>query len=202
MKFRLIEDIHDYLDQNLFNNYIEDDTFAEDIKEFLEDLAKEDVEENFKTATSEKYHFYKHCIGKSNKKSNRQNVYYDFIKLNDFINYEALISKEMKNSIYNIDSLYDNRNIIKLFRLLFEGNKAITFSKLCGLDNNISIGLHSWANNSTTNYDQNTIDICIFDKNNLTKTIYPVDANYLENKINNIIDKNYSKKQIKYILNH
>lgn len=194
--------------------------FAKELVDFLTELASvdNDITEEFLTDKKANKHFYKHCIDHSSDKiSKRSNVYYDFKDVSQYKQYEKSISNKLKSyyggdisrhdkkNIILIDNLLDTDNINKAFRRLFEGDKYIIFSVMCNLRNSagpISIIVHSFANDVTKNYKLgNTIDIMATALKG-TNTLYPVDANYFENKINNILSK-YSNKPIKkFKINH
>lgn len=194
--------------------------FAKELGDFLTELASidDDITEEFLTDKKANKHFYKHCIDHSNDKiSKRSNVYYDFKDVSQYKQYEKSISNKLKSyyggdisrhdkkNIILIDNLLDTDNINKAFRRLFEGDKYIIFSVMCNLRNSagpISIIAHSFANDVTKNYTLgNTIDIMAAALKG-TNTLYPVDANYFENKINNILSKYSSKPLKRFKINH
>lgn len=90
--------------------------------------------------------------------------------------------------------------VIKGFHKLFEGSTTLAFTPLCGFVSTdgkaVSVVFHSFANKYTLNYeDGNTIDYLMY-KSGHTKTLFPLDANYLENKFNNLVikwNKKYNK---------
>lgn len=185
----------------------EEIAFAEDVyKVFQELINNEDQnsDEEFTSTSSLVNHFNKHCLGKNtNKKSNRQNVFYDFKHINQYKDREDKLNaniKKLSTSSKNIiGSLLDNEDVIKKFRVFFTGDKYLIFPPSCGFmkDNKyIILGLYAFSSNVTTNYESNnTIDLIIMSVPGKTVTMYPVDANYLENKLNNII-KNYNVNKI------
>ena len=194
--------------------------FAKELGDFLIELASidDDITEEFLTDKKANKHFYKHCIDHSNDKiSKRSNVYYDFKDVSQYKQYEKSISNKLKSyyggdisrhdkkSIILIDNLLDTDNINKAFRRLFKGDKYIIFSVMCNLRNSagpISIIVHSFANDVTKNYTLgNTIDIMAAALKG-TNTLYPVDVNYFENKINNILSKYSSKPLKRFKINH
>lgn len=194
--------------------------FAKELGDFLTELASvdDDITEEFLTDKKANKHFYKHCIDHSSDKiSKRSNVYYDFKDVSQYKQYEKSISNKLKSyyggdisrhdkkNIILIDNLLDTDNINKAFRRLFEGDKYIIFSVMCNLRNSagpISIIVHSFANDVTKNYTLgNTIDIMAAALKG-TNTLYPVDANYFENKINNILSKYSSKPLKRFKINH
>ena len=180
----------------------QDEKFAEALFNLLQELVNtEDLNEAFINNYNLQNHFYKHCLGvNSNKKSSRQTVYYDFKYVNQYKDYQSYVlnkvSKEaesVENKGY-INSLYDSDKVKKAIYNLFKGNSCIYFPPIVGLHNQFggfAVGLHAYATDVTTNYIHNTIDLILITKSGKTLTLYPVDANYLENKLNNLI-KNYS----------
>ena len=194
--------------------------FAKELGDFLIELASidDDITEEFLTDKKANKHFYKHCIAHSNDKiSKRSNIYYDFKDVSQYKQYEKFISNKLKSyyggdisrhdkkNIILIDNLLDTDNINKAFRRLFEGDKYIIFSVMCNLRNSagpISIIVHSFANDVTKNYTLgNTIDIMAAALKG-TNTLYPIDANYFENKVNNILSKYSSKPLKRFKINH
>jgi hypothetical protein len=170
--------------------------FAKDIEDMLYDLIKhsDNVNEEFISNKDLKDHFKKHCIAKrTNVKSNRTNVFYDFKDISQYVEYDKKVSDMIEKTKYTIGYLYDYDKIYKYFRKLFEGNIAIQFCNSCGLKNktsNITISVIAFSSNVTKNYKGgNTVDICVKDSRGKTITLFPVDVNYLQNKINNIIKK-------------
>lgn len=221
-----IDDIYNDSDDDI-DDVDEDDfvseeelAFAKELGDFLTELASidDDITEEFLTDKKANKHFYKHCIDHSNDKiSKRSNVYYDFKDVSQYKQYEKSISNKLKSyyggdinrhdkkNIILIDNLLDTDNINKAFRRLFEGDKYIIFSVMCNLRNSagpISIIVHSFANDVTKNYTLgNTIDIMAAALKG-TNTLYPVDANYFENKINSILSKYSSKPLKRFKINH
>lgn len=189
------------------NSFEDDDIDWEDVPKYDNDFAKdiyncidgfldrEGINESFINKNKVKEHFNKHCLSTSNKKSKKTCVYYDFTSINDYKNYEKQVIEGLNSTnLLVINSLGDCENISKSFRSFFEGNKYLLLTSACGFSNgnkSISILMYAYSSNVTSNYSQNTITIDIF-SGNTTYTMYPVDANYLEQKLNNIITK-YSK---------
>lgn len=179
--------------------------FAIDIQNLIKEFIENDLTEAFVSPKAANKHFNKHCIGNGNKKSCRQTVYYDFTKINDYINYENNISNKCTNADIIINSLYCTQKILNAFRELFRGNYTIRFSGSCGFSNNfgsINIAIHSYCTDYTTNYVNNTVDICILSRKMNTISLYPVDANYLESKFNNIVKKYSNNQNVSFHYNH
>ena len=176
--------------------------FAKEIYDIIDGfIDKDNITENFKSKSSLKYHFNKHCVGDKIKKSTKTNVLYDFTNIDDYKEYEKNYLNNKNNSdILILTSLGSPEHVADIFRKFFEGNKYLILDTLCGFQNNnksVSIILHSFANKATTNYNQNTIDFNVT-ADDITKTLYPVDSYYLETKLNNVIQKyNINKLSIK-----
>ena len=176
--------------------------FAKEIYDIIDSfIDKDNITENFKSKSSLKYHFNKHCVGDKIKKSTKTNVLYDFTNIDDYKEYEKNYLNNKNNSdILILTSLGSPEHVADIFRKFFEGNKYLILDTLCGFQNNnksVSIILHSFANKATTNYNQNTIDFNVT-ADDITKTLYPVDSYYLETKLNNVIQKyNINKLSIK-----
>lgn len=167
--------------------------FAEEIYNCIDSfLDKDNINENFINKSKLKIHFNKHCLAGSDKKSTKTSVYYDFNNITDYRDYEEKILNGLKSDeLLIIDDLGADKHVIKAFMRFFEGGKYLLLDSSCGFHNNdksISILLYSFSSDVTTNYFQNTITIDIF-RGKTTYTMYPVDANYLEQKLNNIIKK-------------
>ena len=217
--------VDDDIDEDYEEEHVseEDLAFAKELEDFLLELASvdNDISEEFVNDRGAKKHFYKHCIDHSkSKKSTRHNVYYDFKDVSRYKQYEQQLSNLIRYSLINtqnrpngsdnkeafvINDLTDRSLIDKAFRKLFEGDILVIFdisrpaiSKL----SSINITAHSYATNVTNNYSAgNTIDIIIRSIRG-TNTLYPVDANYFENKINNILSKYSSKPLKRFKINH
>lgn len=94
----------------------------------------------------------------------------------------------------------------RYMRRLFEGGCTILFTTSCGLNNNSGsycLGVHAFSSGVTTNYGkQNTIDLLIADPTlRNTISIFAVDANYFENKLNSMI-RNQSNVNATLKFNH
>ena len=170
--------------------------FANDILSILNELVDDPVsiEEDFTSPKNWKDHYRHHCLrGIPGRKSNRHLVYYDFNDPSKYAEYEKKLSSEIESSDYKIGSLYDYETITKYLRKLFEGNITVVFCNSCGLHNisgTVNLSIHAFSSNVTKNYSAgNTVDVCVKSARNKTITLYPVDANYLQAKLNNIIKK-------------
>lgn len=185
-----------------------EEEFARELKKMVEDLFKEeDLNESFKSRSRLLDHYNRHCLAKDrNKKSRRTAVYYDFKDVGLYMHYEKYVDdlRAQQGMLHN--SLLNTSDIIKSFHRLFEGNRVLIFSISCGFISNgdrqpVYIKLHSWANEVTTNYKSNTIDFMMYDSK-YTKTLFPLDANYLENKFNNLVTKWNNKYNVPFKINH
>lgn len=187
----------DILDQ-AFDEPIYDEqfTFGDNIFSIVQNLINPELNEEYTTETGLMNHFKKHCI-RADHVSSRQNVYYDFTDVNDYSNHELEISEYIDTVIDHNDKMfitdiYDTDKLIKSFRKLFAGNETLVFSLSCGFHNKfglVRICIHSFATKYTENYLHNTVDFLIQAPDRKTISLYPIDANYLENKINNEIAK-------------
>lgn len=181
--------------------------FAEELKEMIEDLFKEeDLNESFKNRSRLLDHYNRHCIANDrSKRSRRSTVYYDFRDVGLYMHYEKYIDdlRAQYGMLHN--SLLNVSDIIKSFHKLFEGNRTLIFSISCGFISTdhqpVYIKLHSWANEVTTNYNSNTIDFMMYNER-YTKTLFPLDANYLENKFNNLVTRWNTHYNIPFNINH
>ena len=176
--------------------------FEKEIYSVLNDLINNscNLDEDFTSKGNSNIHYKKHCLGKDkNKTSTRTNVYYDFNDRSKYCDYEKEVSHRINKSRNEVSSLQDYSLVMKYIRKLFEGNFVIKFCNSCGLKNSngtINMSLLSFSRDVTTNYKKaNTIDICIKTESGRTITLYPVDANYLQNKFNNII-KRFSEYEV------
>lgn len=193
----------------------EDIQFEEDIRELFQEIIDSEVgpiTEEFMTDRKATAHFESHCLGHSRKSriSTRQNVYYDFKDVSLYKERERRIVDEAKSTgrknVYIFDRLIDRDAVNRALRKLFEGDKYITLTYSCGLVNEggpVQLTVHSFASDATRNYlGGNTIDILIVGQMGRTFTMYPVDANYFENKFNNILKKHYPGEIEPFKINH
>lgn len=190
----------------------EEKQFAQELQAVLQEYINSDpLIEEFISDTGATTHFYKHCLAhnETEKRSKRTNVYYDFKDVSLYKEHERQIdklSRQDEKNTYYISSLLQIDEINKAFRKLFEGGKCIVFSQMCELRNDkgfVKLIIHSFASNVTNNYKAgNTIDMMIQSQNGKTITLYPVDANYFENKINSILRRHTDTKFDYIKINH
>ena len=176
----------------------EDLKFEQAMIELFNELNNEaELSEDFVTFDKLGEHFGKHCLASSSdKKSSRTDVYYDFTKLTDYAKRERFVSSCIgSEDAILIDSLLASEDVLEGFKELLHGNKTFIVAPTCGLrDSNgklISIIIHSFANDSTTNYSGNTVDYMIRQRNK-TKTLYAIDADYLKTKLNSVIHRTFT----------
>lgn len=205
----LEEDWSDYEDPDYEYDPEIGKQFVKELLPILDDLIHYDdtISEKFTTNDNLVKHFNKHCLGKSTrKKSERHRVFYDFEKVSQYEKYDKLVSSKIDSSFDEITTLYDYDLIIEYLQKLFRGDMAVKFTRSCGLQNNgeVSLSLIAFSSNVTTNYKSaNTIDICIKNDMKRTITLYPVDANYLQTKLNNVLKKfNISDDIPEFKFNH
>lgn len=190
----LLSDIddEDWVDENYDEEIAK--SFAKDMENFLYSIIAQDeiLEEEFVSPRKLRMSFDKHCKGHSNKRSTRGRILYDFTDNSQYVEYEKALGHKIKETEYAISSLRDYNTVIKYMRKLFEGNAIVWFTNGCNLNNQgtISIAFNAFSSNITRNYrGGNTIDICV--KNNSYKTIslYAVDAQDVEKRLNITINK-------------
>lgn len=193
----------------------EDILFEKDIRALFQEIVDSEVgpiTEEFMTDRKAKAHFESHCIGHNRKSrtSTRHNVYYDFKDVSLYKERERSIvatAKQTANkNVYIFDRLIDRDAVNRALRNLFEGDRYITLTYSCGLQNEngpIQLVVHSFASDATRNYPRgNTIDVLVLGHLGKTLTMYPVDANYFENKFNNILKKYYPSEIEPFKINH
>ena len=201
MKFLIDTDWEDFNSPDEEPITKEQEDFAEELFNFLQELVnkEENLTEEFISNSTLNRHFYKHSLANRNdKKSNRQTIWYDFKYINEYKNYEELISEKVIKTKYQIPSLLDTNLITNYTHELFKGNTSILFTTSCGFTNaigKIMIGLYAYSTDVTTNYTKgNTVSVLILSPTGKTLSLYSVDANYLENKLNSLIKKYSSTK--------
>lgn len=181
--------------------------FAVELQELIEELyVGEELNEDFKDRSKLYDHFRRHCYAKDpTKKSKRVSVYYDFKDISLYMEREKHFKHVIRSlDTLGIDTLVDVDKVLKCFHKLFEGDCSIVFSPTCGFisttGESVGILLHAYANDVTKNYGQNTIDFMMYE--HYTKTLFPIDANYLENKFNNLVTKWNTKYNSPFEINH
>lgn len=168
--------------------------FAREIFEAINSfLEKDDLAESFRSSKKLDAHFKKHCLAKRDLTSKKSNIYYDFDNVEDYKEYEQqMLGKISGDGLLILNSLGDPEEVKNVFWKFFEGDRALLLNASCGFstENNKSrsILLYAYSTDVTKNYNLNTVSLDAF-SGNTTYTLYPVDANYLEQKLNNIIDK-------------
>lgn len=199
------EDIDDWEDPDETEVTEEEIRFAKELFDFLQEFINveddADITEEFMSDRGAKKHFEKHCLGhhRNERVSKRTSVYYDFKDVSQYKEYERaieLVARDdgRKKNVRAFPSLLDKDEIEERLQNLFEGDQYVIFSRECGFRNKqgaVRIVIHSFASDVTRNYRAgDTIDIVIYGNNGRAITMYPVDANYFETKLNNII-RNY-----------
>lgn len=186
----------------------EEEAFGEDLYDLIQGIVDKEepfLTEEFVSDRCATNHFQNHCITR-NRASSRSNVYYDFRDVSKYKEREKYLTNELStNNNYGIISLTDIEYIQKVFRKFFEGGRSITFSPLCGFRSSkgrIGISIHAYSTEVTRNYHLNTLDFIIKNVNGRTITMYPIDANYLESKLNNIIKNNFGDRFPLLVINH
>lgn len=209
------DDIDDFDDPDFVDVTEEDEKFAKELFDFIQEIIEEEdkgaLTEQFMSDRGATEHFYRHCLGRNRTRaSSRQTVYYDFRDVSQYKEYERRLNVGSRESSgansQGFISLLDRESIEEWFRKLFEGNKYVAFTSECGFHNShgrISILIHAFASDVTRNYQAgNTIDIMIRATNGRTITLYAVDANYFENKINSIIHRYHDDDIEPFHINH
>lgn len=173
--------------------------FANDVRKVLQDLIDGEVDnisESFKSRSKLVQHFNSHCLGLSaDRQSRRSNVFYDFQHVNQYKDREDNLNAKIQilcsSSKNLIPSLENTDEVVDKFWKFFRGNQCMIFTSMCGFRrgaDRVILVLHSYSSDVTENYRAgNTVDLLVLNSNMQTLTMYPVDANYLENKINSII---------------
>lgn len=177
---------------------------GDELHKFFQSLIDNSLEESFINNNYAIRHYQKHCMDNKKKVSRRSCVYYDFNTFNDYASYENTLNNKTQNASVRLTTFYDLGDVKKKFHTLFEGNKSLLIPVSCGLEKNgkpVIIGLNSFANEKTSNYKNNTINVLILTNKFISLTLYPVDANYLETKLNNIISKYHKDKTLNLQLN-
>lgn len=185
---------------------VQDYQFEKELQSlFLELLPKGDIEEQFVNKQKAFQHYARHCLANNPKhKSSRSNVYYDFTDAHDYLKREQLISNLSQSpDVIEAPCLLEYETVIKQFHRLFAGNTTLVFSYSGNLmdeqGREIRVVMHSFATDVTTNYSNNTLDLLV-ERRKKTRTLYPIDANYLQQKFNNIVQRTYP--ELKFSINH
>lgn len=196
MKFTCEKDFDDFNSADEEPITKSQEEFANELFDFLQELIdiEEQLTEEFVSKSTLNTHFYKHSLaGRDNKISSQQDIWYDFKYVNEYKKYEDVISQQVIKTKYMIPSLLDNKLIERYMHKLFEGGKSVLFTTMCGFTNktgNVMIGIYAYSTDVTTNYKTaNTVTLVILTPTGKTISMYPVDATYLETKLNNIIKK-------------
>ena len=201
-------------------NYEEDDpitpeqeSFANELRAFLQSLIDKEtsdddkLEEKFTSQQSFFMHYYEHCLADiPNRKSTKNNIYYDFNTVRGYSKYEQKLYNIFKQGVSNskeqydfIDDIFNVNEVNKKFTKLFEGNFTLFISGIFGLRNSkgiVNFGIHAFSSNVTTNYTGgNTLDICILSSSPKTITLYPADASTIKKELIRIINK-YSQLKL------
>lgn len=185
-----------------------EEKFAEEIFNIIQSIidSEEPLNEEFASERTLVQHFYSHCIAKwPDRKSKKSNVYYDFTNIDKYRNYENEVNRHITERGMPVQSLFDTAYINDCFRKLFREKSSIYFLMCCEFRNAqgpIAVGIHSYSSWCTKNYTGgNTIDFMILSRTRKTIMLYPVDAHYLETKINNVIRK-YTDFDVKLKFNN
>ena len=200
-------DDDDFVDPDVVPISEEEEAFATDVYNMLSEFIPTELDEKFTSEGSAEKHFYKHCLAEStDKKSTKTTIYYDFSTLRQYKSREQLLHRKCKaENVLYIDSLYEIEYVLRCFRKLFEGNKTLVISQMCGLKSSeglIALAFNAFSTDVTENYKAgNTLDLIIKSKDNKTITFYPIDAYHVESKFNNIIAK-YSDLELEFHINH
>ena len=179
-----------------------EDDIANDVFDLFQDIINQEelLEEEWTSDSNENKHFKKHCVGKTKKHSILSNVRYDFTNIQDFDNYSDKILKEVTKPDFRITTLYDIKKVFDALNILSQKDTNILFTSSCGFENHVgivNIGIHSFANESTTNYNKDTIDIIILSNHDEIISIYPIDISRINNKFKSIIKKYSYDEKIK-----
>lgn len=212
-----IDDVDDWDDPDFVDVTEEDENFAKDMFDVIQGLIDseegKDLTEEFMSDRGATVHFERHCLGhhRNERRSQRTNVYYDFRDVSQYKERERTIDSVARDSgrhknVVAFPSMLLRTEIEEGFRKLFEGNQYLVFSQECGFHNNmgrVRLVIHSFASDVTRNYSSgNTVDLVIYGNNGKAVTMYPIDANYFENKINSIIRRYHDDNIEPFHINH
>lgn len=143
-------------------------------------------------------YYEKYCLANNKLKiSTKNNIFYDFNSKDKYRNYGDKIS-----NFYNV-----NKNKITKFFTFFDIEETLfSFEKLCKEDFYLSFDIYNEKTKRTNlfllhhfskytnNYNQQTIDVVMFDKDEKSVSIYPIDANDFTKKFRKIKSKYNSSK--------
>lgn len=192
----------------------EEIAFARELRIFLQGLIEDEesyIKEDFTSYSNASIHFGEHCmVGDASRISTVDNVFYDFDNIDDYLNYEDIVSKKViavKNNNTNmfINNLYDVKSLNSAIRRLFKGGTSMVFGLACQFHNNkgpVRICINAFATDATTNYQSNTVDILTQSPNDKTISLYALDANRLESKLNSMMRLHNVDKKYKFTFNH
>lgn len=201
MYWEIISDIEfNRKDPNYFGKV--SDEIADDLYEFLSELTyNESLTEEWTSESNLKKHFNKHCIGTNKKQSNKSEILYDFTNIKDYEKYENKINNIALHSQCVITSLFNTTKVLSALKNISSKPISILFDTTCKFKNangSVKIGLVSFADSVTKNYGSaHTVNIIIISKGDNTITMYPVDANKIENKLKNIVQKYNRNRKIR-----
>lgn len=214
-KYETEEHYDDYFDDDYLVNERDYTGVSEEALDFSHALysiiqsivdSEQPLQEKFTSPKNADAHFDLHCYTDSCK-SDRHTVYYDFTDVEGYKSRENFVDSQVKSTIGTpmyITNLVDLKQILKAFHKLFEGSQTLVFSTSCGFRNKgrVIVAFHSWATDCTTNYGQNTLDFVIQTPDGKTITMFPIDANMVENQINKQIDRIIPKIKLKLKINY
>ncbi len=173
----------------------EQEEFADEIRDIFQSIIdNEGLSETFYRYPTFHEHFNKHCLaGINGRKSEVENIYYDFEKESSFSTYVDKLIQSAKNPDVVISDLFNNDEIDCGFRQFFEGDCTLLLSPLCdlrGKNGAVKLLLHSYSTNVTTNYTLgNTIDVLVISYYPKMITLYPIDCSTLEDRLNAMLRK-------------
>jgi len=216
---KIFEDIKDYIDGKYFDfitnremngkdpNYFGDvsDEIAQELYDFFNELIEDEVITEAWTSDSNlESHFKKHCIGNSEKKSNKRNIRYDFVSVDEYKEYENKIIKKVLKPKYEVLSLFNTVMVFSALEDITKNSTSILFDTPCGFKNHsgkIKIGLDSFADDVTTNYSSPTTNLIILSNANDTISLYPIDVSLIRNKFTSLVNKYNNNKKVRKLYN-
>lgn len=182
----------------------EEISFANDIYRIFQDVIdneSNEIGENPVSRSNLVNCFNKHCLGKNtDRQSSRQNVFYDFKHINQYKDREDKLKAEIEgmgeSSRNIIGSLLDSEKVLKKLKSFFKGDKYLMFCQWCGFRKDgeaVMLVLHSFGSCASKNYRGSTVDVILTLSPKNIVTMYPIDANDLQNCIDKAI-KNFKNK--------